>query len=224
MQPKSVLVIMDSRGRSFDHRLPHICKYWDLEVNIETLILPAATIDSTAGDILHNLNERMVDLAILSVGVNNLSVKHSNSHITPRYTEVGNIVDIMTDHYTKAKKDLYKASPNVVMGHLKGLSFLDYNKYYDHYYEGYAYDNQQQVVYNAMIYLTQAITLMKTDSGLVAPWIMDTVHTLPMAYATTSINNFMTVFTLRPKLKTYRHVSLSRELEPILNSFSSWSI
>ena len=186
--------------------------------------MPGATIDSAAGDTLHYLNECMVDLAILSVGVNKLSVKHSNCHITPRYTEVRNLVDIRTDHYTKAKKDLYKASPNVVIGHFKGLSFLDYNKYYDHYYEGYAYDNQQQVVYNAMIYLTQAITLMKTDSGLVAPWIMDTVHTLPMPYATTSINDFMTVFTLRPKLKIYRHVSLSRELEPILNSFSSWSI
>ena len=178
MLPKSILVTMDSRGKTFDQRLPHICEYMDLNVNIETLILSGVSIESAADDTLYYLNGRMVDLIILLAGVNNLSVKHTNGHITPRYTEIGNLVDTMTDHYTNAKKDLYKAAPNIIIGHLTGLSFLDYNKYHDPYYEGSDYYNQQQVVNNGLIYLNQAITLMNTDSGLVSPWLMDTVHTL----------------------------------------------
>ena len=112
------------------------------------------------------------------VGVNNLTHKHSNGHVSPRFTEVGNLVDVMTDHLTFAKKELYKASPNIVICQITGLSLLHYNRYVDPLYNGYPYPFHQFVINEGIIYVNQVITLMNTDSGLVSPWIQDTVHCL----------------------------------------------
>ena len=178
IQPKSVLLVTDSRGNSLDYRIPHICKHWNINAKVETLILSGMNLNKAPDKILDYLDGRIVDMIILMVGVNNLTHKHLNGHISPRFTEIGNLVDVMTDHLTFAKKELYKASPNVVIAHITGLSIIEYNRYIDPHYEGYPYPFQQFVINEGVIYLNQVITLMNTDAGLVSPWIQDTVHCL----------------------------------------------
>ena len=123
-QPKSVLIVTDSRGKTFDYRIPYMCKYMDINANVETLILSGSTLNSAPGKIIKYLDGRMIDMIFLMVGVNNLTHKHLNGHISPRFNEIGNLVDIMTDHVTYAKKELYKAAPNVVICHINGLSLI----------------------------------------------------------------------------------------------------
>ena len=115
-QPKSVLVITDSRGSSLDYCLPH----WRTNAGVETLIIPGTNLQKAPARALEYLDGRIVDLIIFMVGVNNLTYKHLNGHVSPRYTEIGS----MTNHLTYAKKELYKASPNVVISHITGLSII----------------------------------------------------------------------------------------------------
>ena len=84
----------------------------------------------------------------------------------------------MTDYLTSAKKELYKASPNVVISHITGLSLIEYNRYIEPLYEGYPYPLHQFVINEGVVYIYQVITLMNIDSGLVSPWFQDTVHCL----------------------------------------------
>ena len=78
----------------------------------------------------------------------------------------------MTDHYERAKAELQKLHPKVVLCHLVGIHLDTYNKGQTD------YTCQQKVIDEGIVTLNQTLTLMTSESEVVSPWIQETIHAL----------------------------------------------
>ena len=126
---------------------------------VDLIVVPGARID------------RLVTVTISHISSNNLGYLHH--HVSATFTEVPNLVDVMTDHYERAKVERQRLHPKVVLCHLVGMHLDTYNKGQTD------YTCQQKVIDEGIpVTLNQTLTIMNSESEVVSPWIQETIHAL----------------------------------------------
>ena len=117
------LVIADSRGRDMTQRINYFCQQLDTKCTFEVITVPGARLDKLAYTADCHLTKTKYDLVYLFGGVNNLTEKHSSGRITPIFSEVGTLVDCITDKFTSAKVSLERHSTPVGQFFGNGITF-----------------------------------------------------------------------------------------------------
>ena len=135
-------------------------------VKYSFLIHEKATIHSRSTDPSNELPVGKYDIIITFLGTYDLLTKHLNSRISPKYHEVGNLVDTLTDKL--------QASKNYLMLFSKYVLGLDFDKF-NHYSTDYR--AQQSVLYEALPFLNQAIVYINADDDISTPMLQDNLHT-----------------------------------------------
>ena len=168
-----ILVICDDRGKGLKEFMLNL----QAEMNEPRLVVytfmvhDKANIYSASTDSKNNLLNTKYDMIITMLGTNDLISRHYNGHISPKYNDIGNLVDIITDKLQSSKNYLNQFCKYVVVCHVLGLDFDRYNKYQTDY-------RQQQIVLDeALPYLNQAIISLNADDEIATPMLQDSLHT-----------------------------------------------
>ena len=111
------------------------------------------------------------DMIVSMLGTNDLLTRHLNGPISPKYHDVGNLVDSITDKLQDSKTYLKSYCKFVVVSHILGLDFDRYNKYQTNYHQ------QQTVLDEALPYLNQSGVSINGDDELHTPMLLDSLHT-----------------------------------------------
>ena len=96
-------------------------------------------------------------------GVNNLTSKSSNGKVTPVFTEIPNMVDVVTDYLTWAKSYLKQYSKYVIICQFVGLDINVYNLHRGHMTD---FDAAQTIINDGVITLNQVVTMLNRDDHL----------------------------------------------------------
>ena len=110
------------------------------------------------------------DIIYVMLGVNNLSIRGSDKKVTPRYDDVGTLIEMMTTKYEIFKYQLQPLSKNVVSCQLIGLNLHLYNK------DQNMFVAEQKVINEAMPLLAHTINLINEESHLISQWLTKIVH------------------------------------------------
>ena len=139
-------------------------------VNYTFMVHDKATIHSGTTSPKNDLTVGKYDILISLLGTNDLLMRHLNGHISPKYYDVGNLVDTLTDKLEASKAYLKYYCDYVVVSHVLGLDFDRYNYQTD-------YKSQQAVLDEALPFLNQVIVAINADDDISAPMLRDTLHT-----------------------------------------------
>ena len=169
----NILVICDDRGRGLKEFMVNIQKEMDEPrlVQYTFVIHDKANIFSGSTSPDNELQNSKYDMIISLLGTNDLLVRHLNGHLSPKYYDVGNLVDSLTDKLHASKRYLKQFCKYVVLAHILGLDFDRFNRYET------VYSAQQMVLDEALPHLNQAIISINADDDLTTPMLQDTLHT-----------------------------------------------
>ena len=120
----STLLVTDSRGTYLQEEIETLLKSLELVTlfNVKTLPASGATIGSIYYTIEEELRSSTYDLMIVFVGVNDLTKLHKPSkRVSPNFTEVGNLVEVLTDKYTLLRIKLRALNQRFVLTHIIGI-------------------------------------------------------------------------------------------------------
>ena len=173
MKVIEVLVICDDRGRDLKEFMLSIQSEMDEPrlVNYSFVIHDKATIYAASTSPLNELSAGKFDIIVIFLGTNDLITRHLNGHISPKYYDIGNLVDTLTDKLQAAKAYLTYYCKYVIVSHVLGLDFDRFNHYQSDYVV------QQLVLDEALPFLNQAIVSINADDDISTPMIQDTLHT-----------------------------------------------
>ena len=171
----SSLLICDSRGKGLEFYINQECTQRNIRTHFTVITAPGATITTAVNSANRYLHSRSFDFIYLMTGVNNLTSKSSNGKVTPVFTEIPNMVDVVTDYLTWAKSYLKQYSKYVIICQFVGLDINVYNLHRGHMTD---FDAAQTIINDGVITLNQVVTMLNRDDHLTAPWIMDTIHSL----------------------------------------------
>ena len=74
-----------------------------------------------------------LDMIVSLLGANDIVCRHANGHISPRFLEVGNCVEVLTDKLTKSRDFLMNICDCVILSHLVGMDLDRFNKFETNY-------------------------------------------------------------------------------------------
>ena len=143
---------------------PRLVNY-TFEVHDKATIFLATTCDK------NNLSDKKYDIIFSMLGTEDLFVRHLNGHISPKYDDVGNLINVITDKLCDSKRFLKTYCNYVVICHVLGLNIDRYNNYQTDYHQ------QQQILDEALPYLNQAIVSINDEDEISTPMMQDTLHT-----------------------------------------------
>ena len=144
----------------------------DTRIIYDVRFFPGATIQTLVSKAIPFLEQTQFDMTYFIAGANNLTTKHSNGQVSPKYREVGNLVEVLTDYLSWAKNTLLLYTNCVIIGHLVGVCIDAYNKYKT------SYTAEQDVINSAIIHVNRAIVAINNDTGLTTPMLQDSIHAL----------------------------------------------
>ena len=139
-------------------------------VNYTVVILDKATIYTWTTSPSNEVAAGKYHIIISLLGTNDLFNRHLNGHISPKYYDVGNLVDTLTDKQQASKVYLKAYCDHAVVSHVLGLDLDRYNKYETD------YKLQQTVLDEAIPYLNQAIVSINANDAILTPMLQDTLH------------------------------------------------
>ena len=177
MEKVKVLIMADSGGAGLEKRIrAEISKnHANLHNRLDLTVRPMG--GAHVEDIIHKMDQVLPDSELFyiiytSVGVNNLTSKKWNGKVAPNFNNVPEIVESLTDGYTKLKSELKTRTNQVVVCQIVGLDIDLYNGYND---EGYWY-YQQEVINEAMPILAHTLNFINRSDAVKGPWITNTIH------------------------------------------------
>ena len=174
------LLIMDSRGRHMDNVLRYYVGLSRQNIQIKLIFVPGANIVSLTEAAIQELRTYQYDMVLLMGGVNDLTRKQRGGTVQPIFHEVDRLVDTLYDRFEWSRWQLARWCGKVAIGRLVGLDINRYNERYQRRSGGRGivtdHSHAQGVIDEAMIYLNKAIASLNTDSNVLAPWTLDTVH------------------------------------------------
>ena len=172
-----IMVLTDSRGNDLEDRIKK-----DLlarvtvrteTINVTVHALGGARIENILETLdTHFPDKKSYDITYNFVRVNNLTKKGYNGKVTPVFDNVPELVESLTDHYTKLKSDLSLRIRKVIISQIVGIDIDSYNRYYN---EGFWYYHQL-VINSALPILSHTINLINRDDEVKGPWITSTIH------------------------------------------------
>ena len=171
---------MDSRGRHMDNVLRYYEGLSRQNIRIKLIFVPGANIVSLTQVAVQELRSYQYDMVLLMGGVNDLTRKLRGGTVQPVFQEVDTLVDTLYDRFEWSRWQLGRWCRKVAIGRLVGLDINRYNQRYQRRNGSGGlvtdYSHAQGVIDEAMIYLNKAISSLNTDSDVLAPWTLDTVH------------------------------------------------
>ena len=104
MPPTRILLVADSRGKGLQSKVNlALSKLKAVDISIRIEPHRGATLTTLIPPTLALLNEKQYDVLIIMAGVNDLShihwIKDDESRISPKYDEVGNLVEQLVSKY-----------------------------------------------------------------------------------------------------------------------------
>ena len=171
---RHILLLADSRGYDFERFLNNAL----YQMGHRNIIV---TVKAVGGARFHTLyeelhteiqNGRTYSLVMVMAGVCYLTNKHLNGMVTPIYTEVGQLLEVMTDRLHKLYNEVTGLGHRIVFCEMVGLDINVYNGTVG------CYNIQQEVINQGLPHLNNIIVCLNEEHGLITPWLQKTVHPL----------------------------------------------
>ena len=129
------IILGDSRAKQF----VSILHNFKLNFQLQVIAYSGATILSGTRRFLQ-YDQTQCDCIILALGVNDLtrleySYDGSRRLVRPRFDNLPDLVDTLTDKYTKAKQLLSAAGYRCIICELTGMDLKKYNKHLTSYHD-----------------------------------------------------------------------------------------
>ena len=114
-----ILVIFDERGKGLKDFMLNVQAKMDEPrlVNFTFVILDKATIYTWTTSPSNEVATGKYHIIISMLGTNDLLNRHLNGHISPKYYDVGNLVDTLTDKQQASKVYLKAYCDHAVVSH-----------------------------------------------------------------------------------------------------------
>ena len=160
-KPFSCCLLADSRGRHLDTDIDH-----------ELSVLELSNIDRIFYDAETHLRDFKYDMIILLGGVNHLTMLSKNKTVIPIFNDVPNLVENLTDNLTWFKNAISHFGHSLVICQLTGIDLNRYN------HTTGQFSAQQNVLNEGVVLVNRVIVNMNEESGLVGPWLQNTIHAL----------------------------------------------
>ena len=172
-----ILVLTDSRGTGLEKDIRDEIRagHPDLrqKIQVTVQVVRGATIENIIEKADKRFNNAIVyDITYTFVGVNNLTTKLNNGMVIPKFDNVPELVESLTNGYTKLKSDLEKRSKKVVISQIVGIHLDMYNSYMN---EGFWYYHQN-TINEAMPLLAHTLNFINRANHMTGPWITNTIH------------------------------------------------
>ena len=174
----NILVMADSRGRGLEAKIMkklHAMEQFDIRVKVETN--SGATITSLLDIALDYLSRNYYDIMVVIVGVNDLTNLHvdylGNRRISPRFNEVGNILEVLIPRF-EIFKDLIGriAKHRMVFATMIGASFEIHNNVPGD------YGLNQQALNEAVPLINEILMDINAETCFPTPKLADSVHVI----------------------------------------------
>ena len=171
---EKVVIFMDSRGYNLQEMLNTMLHKMEIKAQVHVEAIGGATVESMLPTAEKMLKSGNYDQVYYALGVNNLMDKHSNGKITGTFTEPGNLTESMEKYLDEARKDLSVLTKKLILCHVLGVDIAKYNKSEDRN----MYLEMQTTIDEGLVTLNSAINAINMSTGVVGPWLQDTVHSL----------------------------------------------
>ena len=170
MRTAKIVILCDERGQEFYSSYPnknfnHPVKYHVYEQKFASIFEGT----SIAEKVYKNSNP---DMIVSLLGANDIICRHANGHISPRFLEVGNCVEVLTDKLTESRDFLMNICDCVILSHLVGMDLDRFNKFETN------YASRQETINDSMPRINQAILSINRDYNNTTPMIQDSIHCL----------------------------------------------
>ena len=164
------IILGDSRAKQFDSILHN----FKLNFQLQVIAYSGATILSGTRRFLQ-YDQTQCDSIILALGVNDLTrleytYDGSRRLVRPRFDNLPDLVDTLTDKYTKAKQLLSAAGYRCIICELTGMDLNKYNKHLT------SYHDFQLTIDEAVPVLNRVISAINYDDKLPTPYLQDSIH------------------------------------------------
>ena len=173
-----VLILSDSRGVGLlsylRHQLRRRNTCLDLILKADINIVSGARINEVLTDpgSVKMLHAKVYDTVYILAGVNHLTVKHLSGYVTPIYTCVGNLVEVMNDCFQGAKYTLDSYGQYMCICQQTGIDLNAHNHTVGQ------FDQQQKVIDAGMVVLNKVVATYNVDESTLSPHLMNTIHAL----------------------------------------------
>ena len=177
--PLSILLVADSRGKGLQSKVyTALSKLHAVDISIRIEPHSGATLTTLIPPTLAFLSERHYDVLVIMAGVNDLSHIHwideTTTRISPKYYEVGNLVEQLIAKYEHFKNTVQAThgTVKVLFAELIGLSFEQWNE------SPGDYPAEQKVINRAVELINQILWKMNKETGYPGPHLQNSVHEL----------------------------------------------
>ena len=161
-KPFSCCLLADSRGRHLDTYIDHELSVLELSnIKVTVRFSPGARLDRIFYDAETHLRDFKYDMIILLGGVNHLTMLSKNKTVIPIFSDL-----------TWFKNAISHLGHRLVICQLTGIDLNRYN------HTTGQFSAQQNVLNEGVVLVNRVIVNMNEESGLVGPWLQNTIHAL----------------------------------------------
>ena len=167
-----MLLLADSRLKTIEPHLNFIIKRDKLPFTITVEAKSGANLADLERIGLKLLDENQYHLVLVCGGINDLTKLNRSSWIvSPRFDDIGHLVDTMTDKLNKLVSALESCTQYLIIGQLPGIHFNTFNKGKTD------YDELQNVMNEGIRHINRVICSINEEGGLIPPWWLSDIHT-----------------------------------------------
>ena len=113
---------------------------------------------------------KVFDIIYVMLGVNNLSRLNADGRVSPVYSDIPTLVEMMVTKFELFKYQIKEMSRNIVLCQLIGINLFIYNK------GGPTFKTEQSIINEAMPILAHSLNLINSEDQLVSPWLTKIIY------------------------------------------------
>ena len=180
IHPFNILIVSDSRGKRLENHISEaLHELGNNSITVTVVPHSGATITALLSPTIDLISATQYHVVIVMAGVNNLTTlnraANGKTRISPKYYEVGNLVDCMVKQYESFKQEFTYATKGkqcLLFTELIGANYSQWNKVIND------YPVEQAVINESIPLINQILWAMNKDTGFPGPHLQNSVHEL----------------------------------------------
>ena len=171
METYNVLILADSRLKTFNNYLSFVVQREKLPVNIEIKVVRGGRMEHMKELGLSVLGNEAYHLVIVAAGVNDLTVLNKRTcTVSPVFDDLGHLVDTITDKLHDLKNSLMACTQYLIICQITGIDMNTFNKGRTE------HRVLQDIINGGVRYVNRVVCSINEENAMIPPWIFSDIH------------------------------------------------